>query len=106
MAVDEAEGGRREGRREGGAEVGDRGVLQRTAAVVEFDRERARRVVGAQVGGRHEDPPQQRAGIVGTREGFARHAGQRALGAVGDNFDRIDKMFTLGTQLREASVLG
>jgi hypothetical protein len=69
----------------GGAEVGDGGVLQGTAAAVECDGERARRVVGAQVGGRHEEPSPRHAGSVGARQGFARFAGQRALGPLGDH---------------------
>ena len=90
----------------GGAEVGDGGVLQGTAAAMECDGERARRVVGAQVGGRHEEPSPRHAGSVGARQGFARFAGQRALGPLGDHFDRIDKLFTLQTQLREAFAAG
>lgn len=70
--------------------------MQRTAQPVDFDRQRPLGIVRPEVGRGCEYSPQECPGIVLAPEVLAHFASQRALGPVGDPFDRVDEVLALG----------
>jgi len=74
---------------------------RRTVSLTGLHGEGVGRVIGPEVGRGEKKSPQQRPGIVGAGERFAHFTRQGALGAVGDHFYRVDKVFTFRAQLGE-----
>jgi hypothetical protein len=66
---------------------------------VDFDAQFVTGGVGAQVDAGGEEGAQKASGVVGAAEGFAGKLQEGSFGAVGDELDGVDEVFSASTQL-------
>ena len=79
-------------------------ILEATGERVQADGQGLGLQIGKQVGGRPHQFARQRPSIVVTLQHLPHRAHQGGLGAVRDEFDRVDEVLTLGAQTRELLV--
>lgn len=62
--------------------------------------------IGMQVGGRAHQPQHHRPAVLSQCQHLSHSVRQHRLGPAGEEFDRIHKVFTIGSQAWELFVLG
>lgn len=81
------------------AESGDGGVVNGVGLALEFDTQFFAGGVGTEVDGGVHEAAHEAAAVVGAFEGFAGELDEGGLGAVGDELDGVDEVFSAAAKL-------
>ena len=80
-------------------EGGDPGVVNRVGLAMQFDAKFASGGIGAEVDGGFHEAAHEAAGVVGADEGLVDEVDEGGLGAVGDEFEGVDEVFSAAAKL-------